>query len=129
MLIKILGVVGSKRRQGNTSILVQTLLNEAEKRGAHTEQIFLADYDYADCNGCEGCRENFQCVVDDGMQAIYPKILEAGGYRITDAVKSLNAFHKGEFLNDVRELEKARKAGTRLVKTLTLRDDVIEKLK
>jgi multimeric flavodoxin WrbA len=53
-LMKILGIAGSKRKKGNTSILVQEALKAAQKEGAKTELIFLGDYSIMDCLGCEG---------------------------------------------------------------------------
>jgi len=77
LIIKILGVVGSKRKNGNTSFLVQRAVEAAKEEGIETEVIFLGDYSIADCTGCEGCKDEFKCVIDDGMQKIYPRLLEA----------------------------------------------------
>ncbi|ABO48998.1 NADPH-dependent FMN reductase [Desulforamulus reducens MI-1] len=95
--MKILGIVGSKRKKGNTSCLVQAALKSAEKEGAETELIFLGDYSIADCKGCEGCKKTYKCVIKDDMQKIYPLLLEADGiimgsptyfYNITADVKA-----------------------------------------
>ena len=75
--MKILGVVGSRRKKGNTAILVQEALKPFKKKGIETEMIFLGDYDFKGCNGCEGCNKTYKCVVNDDMQKIYPMILEA----------------------------------------------------
>jgi multimeric flavodoxin WrbA len=78
-LMKILGIAGSKRKKGNTSILVQEALKAAQKEGAKTELIFLGDYSIMDCLGCEGCRDTYRCVINDDMQKIYPLLLESDG--------------------------------------------------
>ena len=52
--MKILGIAGSKRKKGNTSILLKEALKAAQKEGAETELIFLGDYTIKDCLGCEG---------------------------------------------------------------------------
>jgi len=75
--MKVLGVVGSKRKNGNTATMVRETLNTIEKEGFETELIFLGDYNINSCNGCEGCRETFKCVVRDDMQKIYPSLLAA----------------------------------------------------
>lgn len=75
--MKILGVVGSRRKNGNTSILVQEALKPFKMQGMETKLIFLGDYNINDCNGCEGCRDTYKCVVNDDMQKIYPAILES----------------------------------------------------
>ncbi|MDD2553360.1 MAG: flavodoxin family protein [Desulfotomaculaceae bacterium] len=77
--MKILGISGSKRKKGNTSILVQEALQGAQKEGAKTELIFLGDYAIKGCLGCEGCKDTYRCVIDDDMQKIYPLLLESDG--------------------------------------------------
>jgi len=76
-IIKILGIVGSKRKHGNTSILVQKAMEAAREEGIETEVIFLSDYTIAGCTGCEGCENTYKCVINDDMQKIYPRLLEA----------------------------------------------------
>lgn len=77
--MKVLGVVGSKRKSGNTSVLVQRALDAAHKNGMETEIIFLGDYSIGGCTGCEGCQKTYKCIIDDDMQKIYPLLLEAEG--------------------------------------------------
>jgi len=69
--------VGSKRKNGNTSLLVQRAVEKAKEEGMETEVIYLGDYSIADCTGCEGCRDTYKCVVNDDMQKIYPLLVEA----------------------------------------------------
>ncbi len=73
--MKILGVVGSRRKKGNTSILVQEALKPFARPGIETKLIFLGDYNINGCNGCEGCKDTYKCVIKDDMQQIYPMIL------------------------------------------------------
>ncbi len=75
--MKILGIVGSRRKKGNTSLLVQEALKPFQEQGMETNLVFLGDYEIVDCNGCESCRETLKCVVDDDMQKIYPLLQEA----------------------------------------------------
>ena len=75
--MKVLGIVGSKRRHGNTSELVQEALSPFKNDNDTTELIFLDDYNIEGCRGCEGCRETFKCIVNDDMQRLYPLLLEA----------------------------------------------------
>lgn len=77
LIIKILGIVGSKRKNGNTSTLIQRAIETAREEGIESEVIFLGDYNIVDCNGCEGCKNTYICVVNDDMQKIYPLLLEA----------------------------------------------------
>ncbi len=205
--MKILGIAGSKRKKGNTSILLQEALKAARKEGAETHLIFLGDYSIKDCLGCEGCKETYRCVINDDMQKIYPLLLESDGiilgsptyfynisadmkafidrcycfevfaeddrscwlsinealggkyaaviavceqqdekdmgftpeamslalqalgYRVIDQVKALNLFKAGEALNDSDALQRSRRAGEKLVKTIRLRKDLELKIK
>jgi multimeric flavodoxin WrbA len=78
--LKILGISGSSRKNGNTAFLVKEALAAAKYEGAKTSIIHLADYNISDCTGCEGCKKTYRCVIQDGMQEIYPLLQE------TDAV-------------------------------------------
>lgn len=75
--MKVLGIVGSKRKKGNTSTLVQETLKTLKTEGIETELIFLGDYDIKSCRGCEGCKDTFKCIIKDDMQKLYPLILES----------------------------------------------------
>lgn len=75
--MKIMGVVGSHRKKGNTSILMQEVLRPFEAQGVETELIFLGDYNITGCRGCEGCRESFKCVINDDMQKLYPALIKS----------------------------------------------------
>ncbi|OWZ82731.1 flavodoxin family protein [Natranaerobius trueperi] len=75
--MKILGVVGSRRKKGNTSTLIQEALKPFKLNNIDTKLIFLDDYNISDCTGCEGCKETYKCVINDDMQQLYPDILEA----------------------------------------------------
>lgn len=95
--MKILGIVGSKRKKGNTSYLVQEALEVARKEGLETELIFLSDYSINSCTGCEGCKDTYRCILDDDMQKIYPLLMQADGiilgsptywYNVTADMKS-----------------------------------------
>ncbi|MTI67975.1 MAG: flavodoxin family protein [Firmicutes bacterium] len=75
--MRVLGIVGSKRKKGNTSTLVKKTLKALETEGIETELINLGDYDIKSCNGCEGCKDTFKCVIKDDMNKLYPLILES----------------------------------------------------
>jgi multimeric flavodoxin WrbA len=74
---KILGVVGSPRKMGNTHILVSKILDGAREDGAETEILFLGDLNIKECDGCHSCWKGRQCGKKDDMNAIYPKIIES----------------------------------------------------
>ena len=77
--MKILAINGSRRKQGNTSIMLQAVLSTAEQAGATTETLHLGDYRIAACTGCEGCSGSWECIIKDDFAALIEKIDEAGG--------------------------------------------------
>jgi multimeric flavodoxin WrbA len=76
-MIKILGVVGSPRKKGNTHILVSRILDGAKAEGADAEIVFLSDLDIRECDGCHICWKGRQCSKKDDMNVLYPKIIES----------------------------------------------------
>ena len=75
--MKILGIVGSPRKNGNTHVLVSRILDGARDQGADTETILLAELDIRECNGCHACwKGNHVCRERDDMKTLYPKIAE-----------------------------------------------------
>jgi multimeric flavodoxin WrbA len=75
--IKALGILGSPRKEGNTGFLLNEMLKEAKSQGVEVEKITIADYQISPCQECYKCADTGNCVIDDGMQEIYPKLLEA----------------------------------------------------
>ena len=77
---KILGIGGSPRKGGNSDIILKQVLKGAKNEGLDTEEVQLRDYQYQPCIGCERCRKDKQCTgLQDGMQLLYPKIIESRG--------------------------------------------------
>jgi putative NADPH-quinone reductase len=50
--MKIVGLVGSPRKKGNTDILVDTFLDGARSGGAEVRKYLLAELDINPCQGC-----------------------------------------------------------------------------
>lgn len=76
---KILGIMGSPRRNGNTHILLSQILAGAETEGATGDILLLDDLTIQECNGCHACWEGKDCSKNDDMNRIYPKIIESDG--------------------------------------------------
>lgn len=76
--MKVLALIGSPRKGGNTDILVDQILNGCHGQGHTTEKLYLYDYDISACVDCRRCKGNgHRCVLTDGMQKIYPKMESA----------------------------------------------------
>ncbi len=76
-MMKLLGVVGSPRRNGNTHILVSRMLDGAQAAGAIGDLIFLNDLHIRECDGCHACWEGKPCSKNDDMNTFYPTLIES----------------------------------------------------
>ncbi len=77
--MKVLGLVGSPRKNSNTDIAVTQILRGAEASSHQTEKLYLYDLEIAPCVDCRNCKtkSNHQCTIKDDMQLVYPKLEEA----------------------------------------------------
>lgn len=72
---RIVILVGSMRKGGNTDLLAQAFLEGASKNNI-VEMLSVADYKVNPCIGCNSCftREGNQCFQKDDMKEIYEKL-------------------------------------------------------
>lgn len=54
MNMKVLGINGSMRKDGNTAIIIRTIFEELEKEGISTEVIQLPDVHIKPCRITQG---------------------------------------------------------------------------
>jgi len=76
---KVVIVKGSPRRNGNSAILADQVAAGAESVGAEVDVFYLHGMDIQPCDACEACHASMEdeCIVDDDMQNIYPKLRQA----------------------------------------------------
>ena len=80
--MKIIGFNGSARKDGNTAILLNTVLDEVKAAGGETELYQLAGKPIQGCIACMKCFENKnkRCAVDkDIINECIAKMVEADG--------------------------------------------------
>jgi len=77
--MKILGIVCSPRKGGNSEILVREALGAAEQAGAETKIILVADSKIAPCDACDACLKDGVCRIKDDMQMVYEEMDKADG--------------------------------------------------
>lgn len=84
---KMLILVGSPRKNGNTRLLAQAFARGAAE-GYEVELLSVTDYLIHPCVGCNSCftREGNRCFQEDGMQQLYPKIAEANALILASPV-------------------------------------------
>jgi multimeric flavodoxin WrbA len=68
--IRVLGIVGSPRKKGNTSVLVDQVLKGAESVDGETTKLMLRDLKIKPCIACDKCRRMGVCTHDDDMEKI-----------------------------------------------------------
>jgi multimeric flavodoxin WrbA len=73
---KILAVMGSPRKGGNTDLLVGKMAEGAVSKGAKVETLYLGKLNIRECDGCHLCWQGKRCPKRDDMLAIYDKITE-----------------------------------------------------
>lgn len=77
--MKILALGGSPRKDGNTSLYLQRVLETASSLGAEVELVELGELNIEGCTGCYGCVKAGACIVKDDFQGVFQKMIEADG--------------------------------------------------
>ena len=98
--MNVLGLVCSPRRNGNTEILITEALKSAQKAGAQTQMLHVADLDIAPCDACGACMAEGVCIVEDDMQTVYEKLEEADGLIFGTPVYFLNVSAQAKAIID-----------------------------
>lgn len=75
--MKVLGLVGSGRKDGNTKALVDKILEGASTNGHETNKIFLADMRISPIGDCGACRKAGHCKIEDDFDGLIEKVLES----------------------------------------------------
>jgi multimeric flavodoxin WrbA len=84
---QVLILKASPRQWGNSAALADQVAEGARSAGAEVESISLHVQDIRPCDACDLCRENGgECVIDDDMQPLYPKLRAADAIVIATPV-------------------------------------------
>ena len=75
--MKIIGILGSARENGNTDRLMRKIMEEPISRGAEAKIYNLAKMKIGCCTGCEGCKKNDACIQKDDMALLYDEMKTA----------------------------------------------------
>jgi multimeric flavodoxin WrbA len=75
--MKVLGIMGSPRRQSNTEILLDKALEGAREAGAEVEKLLISKLKISPCLEIYACLKDGNCAIKDDMQSLYDKLLEA----------------------------------------------------
>ena len=72
--MRILGLVGSQRKDGNSYLILKEALEGFE---AEMEIIQLAEVNVKWCDACGLCKSTMRCVIEDDVEFIFNKMKEA----------------------------------------------------
>ena len=76
---RIIGILGSPRRGGNTETLLNKALDAAKNKGANIKKIVLSELKFSPCLECENIRKDGICIIKDDWQKIVSEIKKADG--------------------------------------------------
>ena len=78
--MRVLSVLGSPRKMGNTAKVLTWIDEELQSLGHQVDRVNVVDYKINGCLGCMRCQQVMDepgCVQKDDMQGIHDKILAA----------------------------------------------------
>ena len=84
--MKVIGIVGSPRKNGNTELLTKHTLKAISEEGLDTELIRLSGLEIKPCTACMACKEQEICSIKDDLFPIYLKMKEADGIILASPV-------------------------------------------
>lgn len=91
MNIKVLGISGSARKNGNTAILIRKVLEELNTAGIKTELLQLSDLMIEPCKACWNCCGQKNCIHKKDMFCeVFEKMIAADGIILGSPVYSAN---------------------------------------
>lgn len=89
--MKVIGINGSARKDGNTEILMNKVFEELNKSGIETELVSFAGQIIEPCKACWACGGQKNCVHGkDGFCEVFDKLKEADGILLGSPVYSAN---------------------------------------
>jgi multimeric flavodoxin WrbA len=85
--MKAIGIVGSPRKNGNTTFLVKEALKIIESEGIDTALIHLSGRKIDPCNGCLRCKKEKKCVLKgDDFGFVFSEMKKADGIILASPV-------------------------------------------
>ena len=74
---KVLILSGSPRKDGNSDILCNEFMRGAIESGNEVEKIRVAEKKIGFCTGCYACRNTGVCAINDDMDEVMQKLIDA----------------------------------------------------
>ena len=90
--MKILGLLATYRRQGNSEVFVKEALRGAEEEGAEVEVLRLTNYHIRSCTGCARCHTGLNpCHLKDDFNGLLQQVYGYDGIILGSPVYYLTA--------------------------------------
>ena len=83
---QILILKSSPRKRANSSILADQVAAGAQEAGATVESFDLHSLNIRPCDACDFCQGAAECVINDDMQMLYPRLRAADSIVIASPV-------------------------------------------
>lgn len=83
---RVLCIVGSPRRGGNSDRLLDAVMAGVSEAGANPVRLVAAQAGVEPCRGCGACSATGRCIVRDGMGAVYRELDRAWGIVVVTPV-------------------------------------------
>ena len=89
---KVVVLLGSPRKKGNSAILADRITRGAQQAGAEVVTFYLNGLNIRPCQACYTCqkKDSRGCALDDDMQQIFPQLVEAEAWVIASPVYWFN---------------------------------------
>lgn len=95
--MKIVGLLGSPRTEGNSSTIANHFLKTAASLGAETSTYVLNRLNYRGCQGCYVCKTKLdRCVLNDDLAEVLDAVKEA------DAVLFASPVYYGDITSQLK---------------------------
>lgn len=87
----ILLINGSPRKNGNSDFILNLLQRCFIENASSVTSVYLRDYKYSSCIGCERCRKDKMCTgINDEFSFIYPLLLSSKGLVLISPAHNYN---------------------------------------
>lgn len=83
---KIVALIGSRRKYGNTAGFIRNILNGLSKEKYSIEYIFPQDFRIFSCSGCGHCFSDIECTIKDELPLLQKKILDSDLFIVASPV-------------------------------------------
>lgn len=133
--MKMIGIAGSPRKQGNSATLLNCVLEGAAEKGVEKlPVVHLNDLVFKGCQNCGGCDDTGVCVLEDDLTPVYDDLREADIWVLSSPIYfdgisgQLKLFFDRLICLSKRKLPGKRRAGIVIAYEDRKRDDYVKNM-